>query len=213
MSPEEKARLAIDRKLIEAGWFIQDLKQINLFAGLGVAVREFPTSTGEVDYALFVNGTPVGIVEAKRIESGEKITTVEEQSARYAGSKFKWIKGDYSIRFAYEATDKLTRFTDYRDLKYCSRTVFSFHRPETLQALLIAPDTIRNNMKHFPPFDTTGFRDCQIRAINKLEGSFADNRPKAVVQMATGAGKTFTAITAAYRLLKFGKMKDRKSVV
>ena len=206
MSPEEKARLAIDRKLIEAGWFIQDLKQINLFAGLGVAVREFPTSTGEVDYALFVNGTPVGIVEAKRIESGEKITTVEEQSARYAGSKFKWIKGDYSIRFAYEATDKLTRFTDYRDLKYCSRTVFSFHRPETLQALLIAPDTIRNNMKHFPPFDTTGFRDCQIRAINKLEGSFADNRPKAVVQMATGAGKTFTAITAAYRLLKFGKM-------
>ena len=206
MSPEEKARLAIDRKLIEAGWFIQDLKQINLFAGLGVAVREFPTSTGEVDYALFVNGTPVGIVEAKRIESGEKITTVEEQSARYAGSKFKWIKGDYSIRFAYEATDKLTRFTDYRDLKYCSRTVFSFHRPETLQALLIAPDTIRNNMKHFPPFDITGFRDCQIRAINKLEGSFADNRPKAVVQMATGAGKTFTAITAAYRLLKFGKM-------
>ena len=206
MSPEEKARLAIDRKLIEAGWFIQDLKQINLFVGLGVAVREFPTSTGEVDYALFVNGTPVGIVEAKRIESGEKITTVEDQSARYAGSKFKWIKGDYSIRFAYEATDKLTRFTDYRDLKYCSRTVFSFHRPETLQALLNAPDTIRNNMKHFPPFDTTGFRDCQIRAINKLEGSFADNRPKALVQMATGAGKTFTAITATYRLLKFGKM-------
>lgn len=206
MSPEEKARLAIDQKLIRSGWVIQDMKHLNLSSAIGVAVREFPTSTGEVDYALFVDGTPIGIVEAKRTESGEKITTVEDQSARYAGSKFKWIKGDTAIRFAYEATDKLTRFTDYHDLKYCSRTVFSFHRPETLRALLSAPDTIRNNMKHFPPFDTTGFRDCQIRAITKLDRSFSENKPRALVQMATGAGKTFTAITAAYRLLKFGKM-------
>lgn len=100
----------------------------------------------------------------------------------------------------------MTRFTDYQDEKFCSRTVFSFHRPETLQTLLNAPDTIRNNMKHLPPFDTTGFRDCQIRAISRLDRSFAENRPRALVQMATGAGKTFTAITAAYRLLKFGKM-------
>ena len=206
MSPEEKARLAIDQKLIQSGWVIQDMKHLNLSSTLGVAVREFPTSTGEVDYALFIAGTPVGVVEAKRTESGEKITTVEDQSARYAGSKFKWIKENYSIRFAYEVTDKLTRFTDYQDLKFRSRTVFSFHRPETLQTLLNAPDTIRNNMKHFPPFDTTGFRDCQIRAINKLDRSFAENKPRALVQMATGAGKTFTAITAAYRLLKFGKM-------
>ena len=168
MSPEEKARLVIDQKLIQSGWMIQDMKHLNLSSAIGVAVREFPTSTGEVDYALFIDGTPVGVVEAKRTESGEKITTVEDQSARYAGSKFKWIKGDTAIRFAYEATDKLTRFTDYHDLKYCSRTVFSFHRPETLRALLSAPDTIRNNMKHFPPFDTTVFRDCQIRAITKL---------------------------------------------
>lgn len=206
MSPEEKARLVIDQKLVQSGWVIQDLAHLNLSSALGIAVREFPTSTGEVDYALFVNGTPVGVVEAKRTESGEKITTVEDQSARYADSKFKWIKGDYSIRFAYEATDKLTRFTDYCDLKYCSRTVFSFHRPETFQALLCASDTVRNNMKHFPSLDTTGFRDCQIRAITRLEHSFAENRPKALVQMATGAGKTFTAITAAYRLLKFGRM-------
>ncbi len=129
MSPEEKARIAIDQKLAQSGWIIQDMKQLNLVAGLGVAVREFPTSTGEVDYALFVDGIPVGVVEAKRSEGGENITIAEEQSARYADSKFKWIKGDYSIRFAYEATDNLTRFTDYHDLKYCSRTVFSFHRP------------------------------------------------------------------------------------
>ena len=84
--------------------------------------------------------------------------------------------------------------------------MFSFHRPETLRDLLRQPDTIRNNMKHFPPLDTSGFRKCQINAINNLDQSFADNRPKALVQMATGAGKTFTAITAAYRLLKYGNV-------
>ncbi|MGB4090789.1 MAG: DEAD/DEAH box helicase family protein [Ruminococcus flavefaciens] len=182
------------------------MDELNINVALGVAVREFPTSTGEVDYALFVDGVPVGVVEAKREEAGENITTVEGQTSRYAGSTFKWIKSGYQIRFAYEATNKLTRFTDYADIKYRSRTIFSFHRPETLQVLLEQKDTIRNNLKHMPAFDTTGFRKCQITAIENLDQSFADNRPKALVQMATGAGKTVTAITAAYRLLKFGKM-------
>ena len=128
------------------------------------------------------------------------------QSGRYANSTFKWVKNDYTIRFAYEATDKLIRFTDYKDIKYRSRTVFSFHRPETLFDLIRQPDTIRNNMKQFPLLDVKGFRKCQINAINNLDQSFADNRPRALVQMATGAGKTFTAITSAYRLLKYGKM-------
>ena len=206
MKPEDKARVTIDKKLIESGWTIQDVKSLNLSASLGIAVREFPTSTGPVDYALFLEGIPVGVIEAKKSELGENITSVESQSARYATSTFKWIKNEYRIRFAYEATDKLTRFTDYDDIKYRSRTVFSFHRPETLLALLRQPDTIRNNMKRFPEFDPTGFRKCQITAIENLDASFADNRPKALVQMATGAGKTFTAITAAYRLLKYGKM-------
>ena len=200
MKPEDEARVTIDKKLIESGWTIQDVKSLNLSASLGIAVREFPTSTGPVDYALFLEGIPVGVIEAKKSELGENITSVESQSARYATSTFKWIKNEYRIRFAYEATDKLTRFTDYDDIKYRSRTVFSFHRPETLLALLKQPDTIRNNMKRFPEFDSTGFRKCQITAIENLDASFADNRPKALVQMATGAGKTFTAITAAYRL-------------
>ena len=207
MTPEEKARCVIDNNLCQSGWIIQDLNRLNLSASLGVAVREFPTSTGEVDYALFVDGRPVGVVEAKRSEAGQSITDVEVQSGRYAKSSFKWVKNDYTIRFVYEATDKLIRFTDYNDVKYRSRTVFSFHRPETLFEWVRQPDTLRNNMKHFPPLDVKGFRKCQINAINNLEKSFADNRPKALVQMATGAGKTFTAITASYRLLKYGNMK------
>lgn len=206
MTPEEKARLIIDEKLCQAGWVIQDMNRLNLAVSLGVAVREFPTSTGKVDYALFIDGQPAGVVEAKREESGQSITDVEIQSGRYANSTFKWVREDYFIRFVYEATDKLIRFTDYKDIKYRSRTVFSFHRPETLRELLKQPDTIRNNMKHFPVLDETGFRKCQVNAIKKLDESFADNRPKALVQMATGAGKTFTAITASYRLLKYGKI-------
>ena len=207
MTPEEKARKLIDARLEQSGWVLQDLRSVNPMASLGVAVREYPTSTGPVDYALFVDGKPVGVIEAKKDELGENITVVEGQSGRYANSTFRYVTSEYKIRFAYEATGQLTRFTDYNDVKYRSRRVFSFHRPETLLALLAKDDTIRNHMKHFPVFDTTGFRKCQITAIQNLDASFADNRPKALVQMATGAGKTFTAITAAYRLLKFGKMR------
>ena len=207
VSPEERARLVIDEKLKQAGWVIQDMKALNLAAGPGVAIREFPTSTGEVDYALFVEGHPVGVVEAKRTEAGESITSVEAQSARYADSTFKYIHSEYRIRFAYEATDKLILFTDYDDVKLRARTVYSFFRPETLRDLLRQPDTIRNNMKRLPAFDAAGFRKCQEIAIRNLDRSFAENRPRVLVQMATGAGKTFTAITEAYRLLKFGGMK------
>ena len=206
MTPEQKAREIIDLKLRQSGWIVQDMATLNPAISLGVAVREFPTSTGPVDYALFVEGVPVGVIEAKKEDVGESITEVEGQSALYANSTFKWVTIDYRIRFAYEATNKLTRFTDYDDIKYRSRSVYSFHRPETLSALLRQPDTVRNNLKRLPAFDETGFRKCQISAIRNLDTSFAGNRPKALVQMATGAGKTFTAITAAYRLLKFGKM-------
>lgn len=142
MTPEQEARIVIDEKLKMSGWQVQNVNQLNLLAGLGVAVREFPTSTGPVDYVLFINGEPVGVIEAKKSSAGENITVVEEQSSRYANSTFKWINRDHSIRFAYEATDKLVKFTDYKDIKYRSRKVFSFHRPEYLESLLQASDTI-----------------------------------------------------------------------
>jgi len=206
MSPEEKARLKIDENLKLAGWVIQDMKEINLKAGLGVVVREYPTDGGEVDYALFVNGVPCGVIEAKKSEAGENLIVAEGQNKGYANSKMKYIKYDTDIRFAYECTDKLIRFTDYEDIDYASREVFNFFRPETLQKLLERPDTVRNYLKNKHEFDINGFRTCQINAINNLDKSLAENRKKALVQMATGSGKTYTAITGAYRMLKFGHM-------
>ncbi len=207
MTPEAKAREIIDQKLRDAGWIIQDLKQFNPLASCGVAVREFPTTSGPVDYVLFVNRKPVGVIEAKASSLGETLSAVETQSLRYATSQIRWGQQSFPIRFAYESTDILTRFTDYADEKARAREVFSFFRPETLVELLSDGSTLRNRMRCFPRFDTEGFRDCQSRAILNLEESFSKAKPRALIQMATGAGKTFTAITSVYRLLKCANAK------
>lgn len=203
MLPEEKARKAIDSKLEEAGFVIQDYNRLNIFAAKGVIVREYPTSTGPCDYLIFINQKPVGVIEAKADEHGFELIGVEAQTSRYANSVFKDLPYA-NIRFVYESTGVITRFTDYNDIKYCSREIFSFHTPDELDILWQMGDTLRNRLKNnFPVFDYPGFRACQTKAIRNLEDSFRANKPKALIQMATGAGKTFTAITAIYRLLKY----------
>lgn len=204
MSPEEKARIEIDKQLNAAGYVVQDMSELNLFAAKGVVVREYPTDTGEVDYLIFVNQQPIGIIEAKAITKGEKlITEVEDQTRRYVNSKFLYFNKSVEIRFVYESTGEITRFTDYNDIKFRSREIFTFHKPEELERLLKETDTLRNRLKCFPQLNEYGFRKCQINAINNLEKSFSQGKPRALIQMATGSGKTFTAITSIYRLLKY----------
>ena len=204
MSPEEKARIEIDKQLNAAGYVVQDMSELNLFAAKGVVVREYPTDTGEVDYLIFVNQQPIGIIEAKAITKGEKlITEAEDQTRRYVNSKFLYFNKSVDIRFVYESTGEITRFTDYNDIKFRSREIFTFHKPEELERLLKETDTLRNRLKCFPQLNEYGFRKCQINAINNLEKSFSQGKPRALIQMATGSGKTFTAITSIYRLLKY----------
>lgn len=200
--PEEKARTIIDKKLIDAGYVLQDMSEFNPNASLGVVVREFPTKSGEVDYLIFIDKTPVGVIEAKATNKGEGLTSVAEQSKRYAESGLVGTNNSVNIRFAYESTDIITNFCDYNDSKFCSREVFSFHTPKTLLTYMKESDTLRNRLKVDYDFDKNGFRDCQVEAITNLEKSFSEARPRALIQMATGAGKTFTAITSVYRLLK-----------
>lgn len=205
-NPEQKARDNIDKQLIACGWVLQNKGEINLFAGVGVAVREYQTDVGPADYILFVDQKPVGVIEAKKEEEGYRLTEVEGQAAGYAGSKLKYLNND-PLPFVYESTGTITHFTDYRDPKPRAREVFTFYRPEAFREMLKNPVTLRGRLLDIPELSTEGLRDCQIRAINHLEQSFKDNRPRALIQMATGSGKTYTAITFIYRLLKYAGAK------
>ncbi|MEO5948218.1 MAG: DEAD/DEAH box helicase family protein, partial [Chitinophagaceae bacterium] len=216
-TPEQIARDVIDSELIRSGWVIQSKNSINLKAATGVAIREYQTDIGPADYVLFVDGKPVGIIEAKRAEEGVHLTMHEEQTEGYATSKLKYLDNQL-LFFGYESTGDVTRFTDFRDPKPRSRPVFTFHRPETFSEWTKQEKSLRTRLQDIPALDESfsspsgrpggvGLRDCQIVAINNLEKSFKDARPKALIQMATGSGKTYTAITFIYRLLKYAKGK------
>ena len=205
-NPEQIARDNIDKQLLACGWVIQDKAKLNLQAALGIAVREYQTDIGPADYVLFVDKKPVGIIEAKRAEEGVHLTIHEDQSEGYASAKLKYLNNE-KLPFVYESTGDLTRFTDYRDGKPRSRPIFTFHKPESFFDWTKNEKSLRTRLLDIPGLLETGLRECQIIAINNLEHSFKDNRPKALIQMATGAGKTFTAITFIYRLLKYAKAK------
>ena len=205
-NPEQIARDRIDKMLVHSGWDVQSKSKVDLNAKKGVAVREYQTDVGPADYVLFVDKKPVGIIEAKREDEGHRLTVVEDQSTNYAKAKLKYLNND-PLPFVYESTGTITRFTDYRDPKPRGRAVFWFHKPETIAEWLKKEKSLRARLLSMPVLDETGLRPAQIVAINNLEHSFKKNRPKALIQMATGAGKTFTAATFVYRLLKHADAK------
>ncbi len=202
MTPEEKARQTIDRLLIEAGWVIQDYKHLNLAAARGIAIREVPLKSGFCDYLLLVDRQPVGVVEAKK--EGTLLSSVAEQSTHYAENLPDFLQGTGPLPFLYESTGVETYFRDERDPEPRSRRVFAFHRPETLAEWKATNPTLRARLAEMPtayPLATTGMRACQVEAITTLEKSFAEAHPRALIQMATGAGKTYTACAFTYRLI------------
>ena len=213
-NPEQQARDNIDALLTQAGWVVQSARKIDLNAGSGQAVREYQTDVGPADYVLFVGKKAVGVIEAKREEEGQRLTAHEAQTEGYAAAKLKWVNNQQPLSFLFESTGIITRFTDGRDPKPRSREVFNFHRPETLKEWLAQGDSPRARLHHIPPLNPNHLpakelrlRDCQETAITNLEASFKADRPRALIQMATGAGKTYTAITSMYRLLKHADAK------
>lgn len=204
--PEDVARSAIDRRLALCGWVVQSRADMNLGAGLGVAIREFQTASGPVDYALFVGRRLCGVIEAK--SAGVTLSGFSDQAARYiADLPRNLMREEGQVRFEYVASGSETLFRDHADPNPASRSVFAFHRPETLERWLGEPVTLRGRLGQMPPVITAGLRECQIDAVSALEVSMAQNRPRALVQLATGAGKTFTACTLSYRLLAHAGFK------
>ena len=199
-TPEARAREVIDGQLAAAGWAVQDRADMNRTAALGVAVREFPLATGPCDYLLIVAGKACGVIEAK--PAGTTLSGVTEQARGYQPQPQQALaRWSDPMRFDYQGSGTEILFSDRADPLHRSRRVFAFHRPDTLHEWLKAGSSLRARLADMPPLITDGLRDCQVEAIEGLEASLSSDRPRAFVRMATGAGKTFTAATLAYRLL------------
>ncbi|MCE9568689.1 MAG: DEAD/DEAH box helicase family protein, partial [Rhodocyclales bacterium] len=218
--PEQQARQEIDRLLAAAGWRVCDLAAANIHAARGVAIREFPLESGFgfADYLLYVDGKAAGVIEAKK--QGATLSGVEFQSARYAAglpaSLPAWRR---PLPFLYESTGIETHFTQGLDPEPRARPTFAFHRPEMLadwlnygsvrpepvegQAVHAPPTTFLARMRQMPVLIEDGLWPAQVKAVRNLEASLAANKPRALIQMATGSGKTFTSISFIYRLIKF----------
>ena len=226
MTPEQQARENIDRLLVQAGWAVQNANAVNLYAGDGVGVREFSLkpSHGSADYLLYVNRKAAGIVEAK--PEGHTLVGVETQSEKYSTGLPDNLPAHLRpLPFLYQSTGCETRFTNLLDPEPRSRALFAFHKPETLAGWLGVSESARESqdpdgqiaaeppdgflsrnprqkLKAMPPLDASALWPVQERAIESLERSLAAGRSRALVQMATGSGKTFLACNQIYRLIK-----------
>jgi len=205
--PEALARESIDANLTAAGWIVQHKADVNLTVGRGIAVTEFSMKPGfgEADYLLYLDRKAIGAVEAK---AEGTLTGVEAQTAKYgAGLPDKLPAPHRPLPFLFESNGSVTYFTNGLDPVPRSRQVFNFPRPETLAEWSEQPAQLRARLKKLPPLDETGLWKVQAQAIKNLEDSFAKANPRAFIQMATGSGKTFTAVEVTYRLLKYAGAK------
>jgi type I restriction enzyme, R subunit len=205
LTPEDKARHELINPALEkAGWKIQHFKNANIYSSKGVAVEFFQMGkgVGEADYVLFVNGKACGIIEAKK--EGETLIGKERQSGGYAkGFPEEFQSVELPLPFVYESTGTETRFTNLWDPKPRSREVFSFHKPETLEKWLEdKKETLQKRLTKFPALENKSLWPAQRKAILNMEESLKGAKPKALIQMATGSGKTFTAVNICYRLIK-----------
>ncbi len=195
--------------LVAAGWLIQNRADANLDAGRGVAIREFALGHGfgEADYLLFVDGQAAGVVEAKK--EGSPLVGVETQTQKYSeGIPAALPAPRRPLPFLYQSTGIDTRFTNLLEPNASSRNVFTFHRPETLaeglrDELANSGSMVKARLASMPPLSPFGLRAAQVTAINALEQSLGQGRRRSLIQMATGAGKTYMACSAIYRLIKF----------
>ncbi len=214
LAAEARARVLIDRQLTEAGWSVQDKKAMNLFASQGVAVREVTLKPGHgrADYLLYVDQKAVGVIEAK--PEGTPLSGVEWQSSKYAEGlsadvKLAALTTDGRLPFVFEASGTETHFTNGYDPDPRARRIFNFPKASTLAGVLKLRDeenpTWRGKVRGLPTLDTKPLRPAQIEAVTGVETSLREQRfDRSLVQMATGAGKTYTAVTLSYRLLKHG---------
>lgn len=203
LQPEERARQWIDRKLKDAGW---EVINRNDFAPSmnAVAIRETLMSGGlEADYVLFLNGKAAAVIEAKReeisLDNPQLIAQAENYTTKALESMPRW---EDTIPFVFLSNGKEIAFKDCRktDAKY--EKLNSFKRPWDIARYLRL-----NEFAGLPYLSRTDLRACQYEAITNLETSFKNGQRRALMVLATGSGKTFTACMMIYRMLAFTPMR------
>ena len=228
--PEERARAVIDRLLAAASWSVQSINEANIHAARGVAIREFPLVAGHgfADYLLYIDAKAAGTIEAKK--EGVTLTGVEVQSDRYAQGLPEALPAwNRPLPFSYQSTGVETRFTNGLDPEPRSRPTFAFHRPVSLRKWLdllstptalatgsgaaapvaaLAPPTFLALVRHLPPLIEIGLWSAQVRAIRNLEASLAADKPRALIQMATGSGNE-TSAQLLQRILELRRIQWR----
>lgn len=204
MTPEEKARVKIDRLFAEAGWTVVNRDEYEPTMN-AVAVREALLKGNlEADYFLMINGKACGVLEAKREEIDVASNMVSEQVATYA----KMVPDYYQawqnpLPLLYKSNAKVVDFQDYRKSNVEWEEINRIHTPKEIVDMLGIDDPFAG----LPILKSKGLRACQFEAITELEKSFRTGQNRALMVLATGAGKTYTACLAAYRMLAYTPMR------
>ncbi|WP_416861138.1 DEAD/DEAH box helicase family protein [Helicobacter ganmani] len=214
LKPEQQAREEIDKLLSLAGFELRDFKDCTLGdstpnVARNFAIKEFILENGtKADYMLFVAGKACGVIEAKKFSLS--LSGAENQAKNYAYTLPAHIPSYQDILpFVYVSNASEIYFTDLREPSPRARRIFAFHTPKELLDKL-SSNSLRERIQQIPALssqDSKKLRDCQKDAIEGLEKSLKQNKQRALIQMATGAGKTFTACNFAYRLLSIAKAK------
>ena len=204
MTPEEKARIKIDQWFADAGWEVINRDEYEP-TSTAVAIREGLLKDNlEADYFLFINGKAVGVLEAKREETDAFSSVVCEQAALYARSVPN-IYQTYQkpLPFIFTSNGKELYYCDFREQDHYFKQIMTIPTPHELVKKL----GINDYFAGLPTLRKKGLRDCQYEAITELEKSFRSGQKRALMVLATGAGKTYTACLAAYRMLSYTPMR------
>ena len=212
-------KIRIDQQLKAAGWKIVKFASVVDFSQLTHhAVEEYETANGPADYALYANGSLLGIIEAKKLEIGAQ--NVLEQAKRYSKGANNTVGAwsNYHVPFLYSSNGELIYFLDVRDNKNLSRQIYSFHTSEAVETMFTAKRELSLKWLREKPIDTPGLRPYQKEAIQAYENQLDEGKRLMLLAMATGTGKTFTTVNLVYRMLASGYAKrilflvDRKSL-
>lgn len=197
--PEEKARKKIDMMLKKAGWSIVPRDQYS--PGVSAVAIEEGILKGnlEADYLLFLEGKAIGVLEAKK-ESVSLDDIVANQAENYTHKLLSMYQyWENPLPLIYLSNGKELLFKNAKIPESTYQKLDAMHTPKEMVKLA----GINSFFAGLPTLDPKGLRDCQYEAITNLEASFRNSQRKALIVLATGAGKTFTACLAAYRFLAY----------